>query len=440
MGVLSGIAAALFSCADRENKTPDYDPSQPVVRSFFYPDSGKIASKVLLNGENFGSDPTNIRVYFNRKKAAVIRSSGSQMYVVVPRMPGDTCDVSVAVGNDSAAYTQKFRYFQSVSVQTVTGNGDRNPLAGTLAEATLSAQYLCVDLEGNVFVTVGGGNDRTADYGEGYGMETAYGIFKINEAANKAEILIMVSTPRDYAANGLCTDENTGIILIANEGKIEEFTTLDPRENFAVRRRNLRITETNGFAYPSAGKHSMAWCKADNMIYGKWYSGQVFRMNPKTYEAELIGMTVEGTWPGFANDPANPEWMYMSARSGSASPGIWKFNIHDFAGTIQRIHAPGAGHRDGPVAFAQFNEPWQIFFDQDGSLYVADAGNHCIRRIAPDGKMVETVLGIPGKRGWKDGTKEDALFFAPRGIGVTRDGTVYVADWGNRRLRKLIVE
>jgi DNA-binding beta-propeller fold protein YncE len=53
--------------------------------------------------------------------------------------------------------------------------------------------------------------------------------------------------------------------------------------------------------------------------------------------------------------------------------------------------------------------------------------------------MVETVLGIPGTPGWKDGGKKDALFQNPSGIAVKSDGTVYVADYGNCRVRKLSI-
>ena len=49
------------------------------------------------------------------------------------------------------------------------------------------------------------------------------------------------------------------------------------------------------------------------------------------------------------------------------------------------------------------------------------------------------MLGVPGKSGWKDGTKEEALFKYPRGIGISKDGSVYVADFGNRRVRKLSI-
>ena len=71
-------------------------------------------------------------------------------------------------------------------------------------------------------------------------------------------------------------------------------------------------------------------------------------------------------------------------------------------------------------------------------MYIADKDNHCIRRISPEG-MVETVLGVPGTSGYKDGSKKEALFNQPTGIGIGKDGSVYVADWGNFRVRKLTI-
>jgi DNA-binding beta-propeller fold protein YncE len=87
---------------------------------------------------------------------------------------------------------------------------------------------------------------------------------------------------------------------------------------------------------------------------------------------------------------------------------------------------------------SQFRNPSQIYSDADGNIYVADCSNHCIRRITPE-KMVETVLGMPGTAGWRDGGKAEALFNLPRGLGISKDGSIYVADLGNARVRKLSI-
>jgi DNA-binding beta-propeller fold protein YncE len=99
----------------------------------------------------------------------------------------------------------------------------------------------------------------------------------------------------------------------------------------------------------------------------------------------------------------------------------------------------GGGHRDGELSVAQFNNPHQAQFDEEGNLYVCDRGNHCIRKVTTDG-MVETVVGIPGVAGFKDGGKEEALFNDPWGVAVGPDGSVYVAEFENNRIRKLAIE
>ena len=106
----------------------------------------------------------------------------------------------------------------------------------------------------------------------------------------------------------------------------------------------------------------------------------------------------------------------------------------------EEVFAGGAtsGHRDGNVSEAMFKNPCGIWQDSDDNIYVADEYNHCIRRITPE-NQVETVLGIPGTSGWKDGSKELALFNRPRGLCIDQNNDIYVCDYGNSRIRKLSI-
>ena len=71
---------------------------------------------------------------------------------------------------------------------------------------------------------------------------------------------------------------------------------------------------------------------------------------------------------------------------------------------------------------------------------MGDSGNDCIRMINTKTMMVETVIGIPGQRGFKDGNRDEALFDQPHGLVVDSDDVVYVSDWGNNRLRRVAIE
>jgi len=119
--------------------------------------------------------------------------------------------------------------------------------------------------------------------------------------------------------------------------------------------------------------------------------------------------------------------------------------VADFAGQrIRRIHngivstvagggdlekdglAVKGGYRDGPVASARFRHPAGVAVDAAGAMYVADAGNHCIRKIASG--SVSTFAGSPDVAGKADGPK--ASFTDPHGLAFDASGNLYVADNG----------
>lgn len=99
------------------------------------------------------------------------------------------------------------------------------------------------------------------------------------------------------------------------------------------------------------------------------------------------------------------------------------------AGTGERGLTNGAGHT------ATFNEPSEVVVDDLGNIYVADTKNHTIRKITPDG-VVSTYAGT-GKRGFVNGSRLQAQFFDPRGLAMDSLGNLYIADTNNLVIRKI---
>jgi len=93
------------------------------------------------------------------------------------------------------------------------------------------------------------------------------------------------------------------------------------------------------------------------------------------------------------------------------------------------------GSADGEGSAARFNAPNGVAVDGAGVVYVADTSSSTIRKIV--GQTVTTLAGKPGLSGSADGTGTDARFFSPRGLAVTSDGTVFVADTYNDSIRKV---
>lgn len=83
-----------------------------------------------------------------------------------------------------------------------------------------------------------------------------------------------------------------------------------------------------------------------------------------------------------------------------------------------------------------FNSPKGITIDKSGNLYVADTGNNTIRKITPTG-VVSTLAGNPEGSGFNNGTGSGALFKSPIGIVADDEGSVYVADSENHCIRKV---
>ena len=98
-----------------------------------------------------------------------------------------------------------------------------------------------------------------------------------------------------------------------------------------------------------------------------------------------------------------------------------------------------AGHANGPGAEALFFHPTGLAVPASGGLLIADSGNHCIRFIAPDG-VVADYAGQPGKGGWRDGEAKQAQFISPSGISIGHEGNLYVADTGNHLIRRISPE
>ncbi|MEB3221934.1 MAG: NHL repeat-containing protein [Candidatus Sericytochromatia bacterium] len=101
-------------------------------------------------------------------------------------------------------------------------------------------------------------------------------------------------------------------------------------------------------------------------------------------------------------------------------------------GTVTTLAGSTKGNADGPGAAAQFNFPAALALAPDGTVYVADALNHRLRKVTPAG-VVSTLAG--SMRGFWDATGAAAKFAVPQGLALAPNGTLYVADRDNYRIR-----
>ena len=95
----------------------------------------------------------------------------------------------------------------------------------------------------------------------------------------------------------------------------------------------------------------------------------------------------------------------------------------------------GSGSTDANGTAASFNSPHGVAVDGSGNVYVSDTSNDKIRKIAPNGDV--TTLAGSGRRGGTDANGTAATFEYPPGVAVDDSGNVYVADYGNHKIRKI---
>lgn len=123
--------------------------------------------------------------------------------------------------------------------------------------------------------------------------------------------------------------------------------------------------------------------------------------------------------------------IYISDSENNAIRIIADGKVYTFAGAAK------AGYTDAKGNKARFNLPSGIAIDSKDNLYVADTLNHVIRRITPDG-TASTIAGHASEAGgYLDGTASEALFNEPSDLAIGNDGAIYVLDSGNQLLRRI---
>jgi sugar lactone lactonase YvrE len=332
---------------------------------------------------------------------------------------------------------------QLLDVQTLAGHPSLGTRDGDARLATFAAPTgIAVDSAGNIFLSDMDGYTIREITPGGY-VRTIAGL-----AGHRGTADGVGSQARFYQPAGIALDR-TGNIYVADSGNstIRKITTTGIVTTFAGQ---AGINGSADGLGPQARFQTPYGIVVDGA--GNIYVTDVDKYTIRQITPEGVVTTLAGQsghlGHGSADGVGTAATFFRPA--GITLDGAGNLYVGDGGnGTIRKITSTGIvttvagragnfGYTDGVGSDAQFGEPVGVATDGAGTVYVVDAGNNTIRKLAPNG-MVTTLTGPGGSRfaGSNDGAGPNARFDGPTNITIGGDGNLYVADSGNNTIRKI---
>lgn len=411
-----------------ENK---YDPSRPKGVTAILPETGRIDDNFVIEG-NLGASVEDMKVYFNDKKALLLKTDGTTLHGIVPKQPDGYNKISVVLGGDSIVTDLLFRYRQNQYVVTITGKKE------TLSDWSAGTDGPSVD---------GAFGDASFSFGRGLTM-VAGGNILVTSIKNDFRLVSMEDEKVEsiYRFWGQALGEGAP----SETGEEAYFINIDNRRLFkATRSGNWMPLQIRGDTPEFTGHvFSITFGSDWRYLYARDRHGNFGRYDLETegIPFEYLLKTEDGQHEQSRMCYCKvSDCFYATLRNLHGVIKIWQdkstgaWESERYAG----FNASGSagGHR---LTDAQFAEPTAICTDNDGNVYVGNVGNSIIQKIWLSSGFVDHVIGIPHApwdgRATVNGKPLESVIWSPVSIKLDQDENfVFIGDNGGQ-LRKYAIE
>ena len=401
-------------------KTPPTTSGAPLISSFAPASAAKDAT-VIITGANFSASISANTVTINGVAATVLAATSTSLTVKVPLHAGNG-KITLKTGGQTVNAANDFTYLYTVT--TLAGDGTPGFINGVGTSAEFNSPFgVVADASGNVYVA-DEANNRIRKITSAGVVSTLAGDgtpgFKDGAVANAR-----FNYPEGVAVNA------SGNVFTAdfNNNRIRKITTATV--STVAGNNTAAFKNGTGTAAQFNSPYGVAVEASGNIYVADAGNNRIRKITPAGVVSTLAGdgTTAQFDTPtGVAVDDSGNVYV-----ADLANNRIRKITS---AGVVSTLAGDGnSAFNDGPAASAQFNYPVGIAVDASGNIYVADQGNNRIRKITPAGE-VSTIAG-DGNPAFNDGPANTAQFNSPTGVATDASGNIYVADYGNNRIRKL---
>lgn len=411
----------VFSCKNDKDTIviTDHNPDLPVLVNSFMPDSGGVRTKFIIKGSNFGSDKSNVKVYFMDKEkersATIIGIDNETIYCLVPKQAGGNNAVKVVVGGTTGTSAKVFLYTVAESVSNIVGvSGVAGSTNGSLGDGRIQRTFGLAALNNEELIS----------------FETL------------SSTVRYISVPDNKISTLQTGFDGTQPALNKARNKMYAIGRSVPHKVYAYDKSSLwqpqiiaaQIAGSTGVIFAAALDNTEEW------LYFRDKNGVFGRL-------EIARPTNVQILNPACGNVGNTDYCYMIYSklddcfyfTLQSSNGVYKVSkdgktVEEFAGFN------GLGRADGPRREASFNSPTGMAVDIEGNLYVLDSNTNLVRKINRSSGYVSTIAGTPGVFGGANGAPMLSSFNYPYSIHLDDSDNIYIGESWGCTIRKLAIE